>query len=141
MLPGENISILAHRLDCIVAKAYRDIQDQEALKSIKFKKLLEILPSDTQIHLLKNNINSYDQAVLQAQLIQDCTVSNEVLNQIHSVNSVTQMPEVQNSVINSIQVSDEKDKHRQVPRTKIKFSPTDISHRHQSKHKSFKYKK
>ena len=141
LLPGENISNLAHRLDCIVAKAYRDIKDQEALKSIKFKKLLVVLPSDIRIHLLKNNIDSYDQAVLQAQLVQDCMVSNEVLNQIHTVNSVIQMPEAQNSVVNSVQVSDEKDKHKQVPRTKTKLSPNDISHRHQYKHKSFKYKK
>ena len=60
-----------------MAKAYKDIQDQDTFKSIKFIKLLGILPSNIQVHLLNNNIASYDQAVQQAQLVQDCTVSNE----------------------------------------------------------------
>ena len=50
------------------------------------------MPSNIWAHLLKNNITSSDLAVQQEQLAQDCTVSNEVLNQIHELSYFTPLP-------------------------------------------------
>ena len=81
LLPDEAINNLAHHIDFTAERALMSITQVDALNEIKFAKLLQILPDDMWSHILKNNINSYDKATKSAQLIQDCKVSNEVLNQ------------------------------------------------------------
>lgn len=87
LLPGETIHNLAHRLNWVAAKAHPTINQQDNLNVIKLNKLLEILPSEIRSHLFKHNVTTYEEAIKQAQLVQDCTISNEVLNQIQGKNS------------------------------------------------------
>lgn len=78
-------------------------------------KLNQIIPDDIRLHILQNNIASYNDTITKATLVQQCTIQNNVLsttlvldtrNAIDSIS--TQIHALQSSVdnLNNKQLSD-----------------------------------
>lgn len=79
MLPQETIINLAHRLDLTTHRIYGDVQDTTTVNKTKFIKFLQIIPPEMRSSILENEINTYEDAVKRATLIQNSINSNKVL--------------------------------------------------------------
>lgn len=81
MLPEENFNHLAHRLGLLVSRLYNSV-DKETLSQIKFQEFIKVIPSQYRLDIQTNEIKTFDKAVARAQLLQNCHISNNVLNNI-----------------------------------------------------------
>lgn len=119
LLQGESIKSLAHRLDNIINRVYKDVPDQSSLSHIKKTHMLQALPIHIRTKILEEKIETYDNVIKRAQ-------------ELHAIHShVTENPSVPHSayfddlskkinfiseqvnVIKSSQSSDDKSKVRQ----------------------------
>lgn len=87
MLPSESIKNLAHRLNVLVAQAYPNIKDTQAINDIKFNKFLVCVPSDIRVKILENDIKDYETAVFKAQKLQEISIQDSVINAINAPSS------------------------------------------------------
>lgn len=67
----ETIIHFCHRLHVITNKVYKNISDESALDSIKYNKLLSVLPANFRIKLLEEKIQDFNKAMERAQEIQN----------------------------------------------------------------------
>lgn len=74
LLPSESILSMAQKLDKLIRIVYADVKDIQAIKSIKFTSFLAALPANYKIKILENSIQSIDEAIQKAQLLQDLYV-------------------------------------------------------------------
>lgn len=81
MHTDESVRNFAHRLDSLAPKAHESVKDREALNSIKFNKFISVIPNGFRVHILQNNIKTYNEAVEKAILLEDCAASNEYICQ------------------------------------------------------------
>lgn len=71
LLTGESIKNFAHRLNCIVPKAFPNLLDKDSLDSVKFPKFIDCLPNNIKTKLREENILQYDKAVERAHLLSE----------------------------------------------------------------------
>lgn len=98
MLPDESITNLAHRLDLITHRVYGE--DTISMDKTKFLKFVQLIPPEMRQNILENKIETYQEAVDKAQLIQDCRKNTNILNHnkeeekfsniTHQINSLQQ---------------------------------------------------
>lgn len=73
--PNETIRSLSHRLNTTFTKVYPSIIDPIAIDTLKYTHLMNALPSDIKMNLLKENIREYNLAVNRAQELQNINTS------------------------------------------------------------------
>lgn len=81
MQADDSIRNFAHKLDSLAPKAHEVIKDKEALNSINFNKFISVIPNNFHIHILQNNIKTYNDAVDKAALLEDCNINNQFICQ------------------------------------------------------------
>lgn len=75
LMPNETVRSLAHRINTTFTKVYPAITDPVAVDTLKFTHLMNALPHNIKLDLLRENINHYDVAVTRAQELQNINVS------------------------------------------------------------------
>lgn len=138
MLPAESVKNLAHRLNVLTRKVYPNINNESDLENIKFVKFLQIIPSDIRLKILQDGITQYTPAVEKAQLFQEHSIQNEVLNNITfpsiSSNFSEQLKTLQDQ-INSITQSSVQSNCQN--KTQVQLSDRDNSHYKNNPYNSF----
>lgn len=81
MHADESIPNFAHRLNSLAPKAHNAIKDKEALNAIQFNKFISVIPNSYRVHILQNSIQTYNEAVEKAVLLEDCAANSEFICQ------------------------------------------------------------
>lgn len=94
--PQETIRSLSHRINITFSKVYPNLTDPEAIDMLKYTHLMNALPHDMKVTILKENINAYEKAVDRAQQLQN--IDSAINNQYQSNNQILNL----NSEINNL---------------------------------------
>lgn len=102
--PSETIRSLSHRINITFNKVYPNLIDPTAIDTLKFTHLLNALPHDMKVTILKENITTYDKAVERAQQLQniDLTINSQYQpnEQVQNLNlEITNIKEQLNSIV------------------------------------------
>ena len=79
-LSKESIRSLAHRINLAYHRAFPQIEDETAGDRTKFYKLIKVLPPQIRLDILKDRIETFEEAVDRAIILQDCIENNDILN-------------------------------------------------------------
>ena len=88
-MPTETMHNFSHRIDILAPQAYPDINDATALNSIKYAKLISVIPSQFRKDILASDIHDYPPAVRKATLCQDSDIDSEVVNHTATLSAST----------------------------------------------------
>nr|XP_042911138.1 uncharacterized protein LOC122272102 [Parasteatoda tepidariorum] len=125
--PQETIRSLAHRINITFHKVYPNLNDSDAIDTLKYTHLMGALPHDIKVTILKENIKSYENAVERAQQLQniDSAINNqfkgndEILNLNSEISNLKE--QINNIVSNNNDNKNKCDGNKRQFQNKIKF--------------------
>lgn len=103
LLPNETYMNLNLRIDSLVRIVHPELGSKEAIDSVKSIHFLNTIDPNHKVKILEAALNSYDEVVARAQLLQDVSIQTSVLNPVSMPSSSNAfVPQNQNPMFDEL---------------------------------------
>lgn len=118
LLPAENITSLAHRINKLTLLAFPNISDRQAQKNIMINYLYAAIPPTIKVKLLEKNLTDFDQIVQTAQNLFNQYARHNILNLLIPASN-HENTEILNTLHSEIKELKNSIQKQQVPQSQI----------------------